>query len=295
VFAFDHLTHVGRSDFALLVAVSRGFARGAAPYDILGPGKLIEYPHEMAYPLTAIIALIPFALLPLTAGRALFVGLSTLLWAWALLKRPCYWPALVGGLSLAALFVIGEGQWSPLLMAAALIPALGWLLAIKPTIGLALFIGFPSWRTALGVCACVAIATLMRPAWPFEWLRAIRTVQQEVAIVTRPGGILVLLALLRWREPSARLLVALSCIPHTTLPYETLYLFLIPQTAGRAWSLCVLSYLAPLLVGAVNPMTLEYVQRYATAILWTAYVPCTVMVLFPPRIGGAASLPPSQL
>ena len=45
------------------------------------------------------------------------------------------------------------------------------------------------------------------------------------------GGPLILLALLRWRRPEARLLVALGCIPHTTMLYEALPLFLV----ARRW------------------------------------------------------------
>src|SRR5581483_7514987 len=129
------------------------------------------------------------------------------------------------------------------------------------TIGAALFVGFPSWRTAMGVTAFVLVAFIVRPRWPWEWYGTTRSVQHLVAVVTRPGGVLVLLALVRWKEPAARMLVALACIPHTTLPYETLYLFLVPQTWGRAWLLCALSYVAPGLVGRVDPMTHLYVER----------------------------------
>jgi hypothetical protein len=277
-------------DIGILLEVSRGYLHGHNPYDVMGPGKAVEFPELMAYPFTEVLLLAPFAVLPNPVAETLVVALTCGLWSWALLGSRHYRVGLIGGLSLAALFVTGEGQWSPLLIAAALTPSLGWLLAIKPTIGLALFSAFPSWKTLVGGAAFVFVALVLYPLWPFEWYRTTRTVHHLVAIVTRPGGFLVLLALVRWKEPTARLLVALSCIPHTTLPYETLYLFLIPQTTGRAWVLCFLSYLAPILVGPVNSMTVEYVQRYADAILWTAYIPCAAMLLFPPKPAGTPPL-----
>ena len=65
-----------------------------------------------------------------------------------------------------------------------------------------------------------------------------------VAPITRPGGVLVLLALLKWKRADARLLLALACVPHTTVPYETIPLFLIPQTWRQAWALWALALLA---------------------------------------------------
>jgi hypothetical protein len=271
-------------DIGILLEVSRGYLHGQNPYDVMGPGKAVEFPELMAYPFTEVLLLVPFALVSNVVAGPLVVALTCGAWSWALLGSRRYRMGLIGGVSLAALFVTGEGQWSPLLLAAALTPSLGWLLAIKPTIGLALFAAFPSWKTLVGCAAFLFVALVLYPPWPFEWYRTTRTVHHLVAIVTRPGGFLVLLALVRWKEPTARLLVALSCIPHTTLPYETLYLFVIPQTAGRAWALCFLSYLAPVLVGPVNSMTVEYVQRYGDAILWTTYIPCLAMLLFPPKV-----------
>jgi hypothetical protein len=249
----------------------------------MGPGKPIEFPEQMAYPFTEVLLLAPFSLLRAWLAAALVAALSSGLWAWAVVGNRGYVRASVGGASLAAVFALAEGQWSLLLTAAALMPALGWLFAIKPTIGLALFAAYPSRRTVIGVAAFALLATLIYPKWPIDWYRTTRTVQHLVSIITRPGGFLVLFALLRWREPAARLLVALACVPHTTLPYETLYLFFVPQTWSRAWVLCGLSYLTPLLLPPTDPMTHEYVQRYADAILWTMYVPCVLMLLFRPH------------
>ena len=56
------------------------------------------------------------------------------------------------------------------------------------------------------------------------------------------GGPLMLLALLRWRRPEARLLAALSCVPHTPELYESLYLFLVPASMWQGALLAALNY-----------------------------------------------------
>jgi hypothetical protein len=56
-----------------------------------------------------------------------------------------------------------------------------------------------------------------------------------------PGGALVLLALLRWRRPEARLLAAMACIPLTASWYEALPLLLIGQTKRECQVLSLLS------------------------------------------------------
>jgi hypothetical protein len=44
----------------------------------------------------------------------------------------------------------------------------------------------------------------------------------------RPFGFILLLAAIRWRLPEGRLLLAMACIPQSTLPYELVPLALIP-------------------------------------------------------------------
>ena len=52
--------------------------------------------------------------------------------AWWLFASACF------------VYVIRTAQWSPLLMAAALTPVVGWLLTCKPSVGLALFVAYPT-------------------------------------------------------------------------------------------------------------------------------------------------------
>jgi hypothetical protein len=102
-----------------------------------------------------------------------------------------------------------------------------------------------------------------------------------------PGGILILAALTRWRRGEARLLVALACVPHTTLPYELLPLFLIPRGWVQTASLVALSHLMWLLVAHDFPHPDFYytVIEYTRTSIPCLYLPCTLMVLRRPNVG----------
>jgi hypothetical protein len=130
----------------------------------------------------------------------------------------------------------------------------------------------------------VAVSLVLLPHWPIDWIEALRDTPHYKAPVQRPGGILLLLALLRWRRPEARMLGVLALVPHTTGVYEQLPLLLIPQT-GRAFAVLLgSSYLAAGLVYTQNTFgpsvatTLDVQWPY---FLILVYLPALVMVLWP--------------
>jgi hypothetical protein len=98
----------------------------------------------------------------------------------------------------------------------------------------------------------------------------------------RPGGALLLLALLRWRQPEARLLAAMSLIPQTGGLYDTVPLFLIPRTRWEAYGLAA----ATQLVAIADPArTYPGIDLFsAIKIRWPlmfvlVYVPALLLVL----------------
>jgi hypothetical protein len=105
----------------------------------------------------------------------------------------------------------------------------GFLLSVKPNVGLALWIARPTRQAVIGAAVLLALGLLVLPTWPRDWLNALQ--QQNAHLVPpvlRPFGWLLLLAGLRWRRPEGRLLLALALIPQNTLPHELVPLVLIP-------------------------------------------------------------------
>ena len=108
-----------------------------------------------------------------------------------------------------------------------------------------------------------------------------------MAPVTTAGGAFALLALLRWRRPEARLVVALACVPQTPLLYETVPLFLVPSTITEGGVLWLGSWLVVLWNSRSGPPVydLPHLITSARAIGWLMYVPCVVMILRRPNAG----------
>jgi hypothetical protein len=189
--------------------------------------------------------------------------------------------ALGSAAFLHAFFVV---QWSPLLLAGLAAPWLGFVWAAKPTIGAALFVGWPSKQALIGGVLLVLVSLAVMPSWPVEMWTRLGTAPHLIPIVARPGGVLLLLALLRWRQPAARMLSVLALVPHTTAMYEMLPLFLIPRNPREMAVLTILSQVAFKLATTFRPGDLH--QHLAETIsrqwpFWMAmvYFPALVMVL----------------
>jgi hypothetical protein len=289
---------LGVNDVMPLLVSARALAGGADPYAIVGPGRAFDWPWPQYYPATAFVALLPLAALPLRLAEIGFVALSAGGLTLVVLRRcPERMPILASG---AFLWALVWEQWSPALVAAALTPAVAGLLSAKPTTGLALLAGAPSWRAvrpaAIGAALLAAIALALHPAWPLRWLESFGGHAHFVAPITRlPLGPLVLVALLRWRRPEARLLVALACVPQTNAVNDVLPLFLVTSTFGESLLLAVTTHV----VGFVQFEALRaiprppdlvafsaYCARSADWLVLGAYLPAVAMVLRrPSRVG----------
>jgi hypothetical protein len=279
------------SDLAAVWAGARGLLHGHNPYQIVGPGRAFDRAYPLLYPLTAVVALAPIAWLPLRLVDPLFVAFGFGLFTYAVTKQRLLTPALLALVSIAALMTLQTSQWSLLLTGAALVPAFGLLLIAKPTIGLALFAAFPRWPVVIGCAALVALTVLIQPLWVVDWRATFITAPHVVAPITRLGGPLVLLALLKWKRADARLLLGMACVPHTTAPYETIPLFLIPQTWAEAWGLWALGVAAFIGQWAAGPYDSQeaYWSGGARWIVLAMYLPCLAMVLRRPNVWSAST------
>lgn len=270
------------SDFEQIWVGARALLSGAEPYAVVPANTGPQYP--LYYPLTAIVVGLPFAPLPFSWARVGWAVVSGAAFAWAAFRYGRGLPAAL--LSANFLNAIIQGQWSPLLTAAAVIPALSWVWVAKPSVGAALFAAFPSLSAVIGGIGLVAIALAISPAWPSRWLEAIGTTGHAVPILS-PGGFILVLAVLKWRRPEGRLLAALACTPQIIALYDTLPLFLIPKTRWQGYALAALSYVAAFGQAAMVPRLPDMPLENMLAGRWPfiflcLYLPALVLVLLPP-------------
>lgn len=276
---------VGASDFNQLWYGARALLDGGSPYAAVGPGRTFDWPFPLFYPLPAVLVAVPFTVISAAAAGMIFSGATAGVLAWVLAGIAPYRLAAV--LSFSFYYAAAISQWSPILIASALIPGLGFLLVVKPTIGLALWLYKPHWQAVLGGALLVLLSLLVRPEWPLEWMNTFGAGTHIHGPITTLGGPLILLVLLRWRRPEARLLAALACVPHTTLLYEALPLFLIPTSWAQSLLLVMLNWAAQIVVITLQPYQslAERARMSATVSVALLYLPCLIMILRRPNEG----------
>lgn len=271
------------SDFMQLWVAAGAWQQGIDPYSVVGPNLTLSWAFPLLYPMPAVLVAVPFSWFPIMVADALFVAIGFFALAWAVTRTDLHDPRLAVFLSLAGILAARNAQWAPLLCAAALTPGMGFLLACKPTLGLAFLIAYPSWRTAFGMASFALVSLIAWPSWPWQWLENLPTATHMSIPIIRPGGFLILAALARWRDPGARLLVALACIPQTPVLYEAVPLFLLVKTWRDGWILSALTagQLLTVRLTGPHPDFYSWMDASATAMLWWLYIPCTAMVLWP--------------
>jgi hypothetical protein len=254
----------------------RLFLDGTNPYDAMRGNGPPPYDEALFYPFTALLAVLPFARIPLQLAAALFFGLSSGALAF-LITRDGLWRVHIfmsASFVTAALLV----QFSPLLMTAAFLPALGFLAAIKPNVGLPIFLYRPSWKAVIGGLVFAAISIAVFPRWPFGWLDSIRhdsRVGAHAVPILQLGGLLLALAALRWRLPAGRLLLAMSVIPQQLFFYDQLPLWLVAKTRQQSIALTACSQLA---------FVLYYLLRTPGELVVRSAYPYVVALIYLPAL-----------
>lgn len=214
---------VPAGDFELLYAAAVRLLQAETPYPAGSPW--------LPYPLPAVLFVVPFTAVSVEVARPVFDILIGWAFVYALWKYrgPYALPALLSG---AYLFALWHGQTTPLMVTASLVPAAGFLLAVRPNTSLALWAARPSWKTLLGMAAFLALTLVVWPSWPTDWLIAMPLdYSPRLPPIFRPFGALLLLSALRWNLPEGRLIFATAFLPQTALPYELVLLALVPATS----------------------------------------------------------------
>jgi hypothetical protein len=274
------------TDFHYYWYASQAWKSGIDPYSIRPRAAwrpIWPLWDRLFYPLPALLVVSPFVQYTLRAGHIAFVVAGTALLGWRL-SRSALWPLLIfasPGFAMAARL----GQWSPYLTFAAITPSAGFLLACKPTLGLGCFAYRPSWRAVTSATAIVAISLLIMPNWPGEWLSNVGQVRAHPAPIATAAGPFLALALLRWRQREARMLLIMACVPQLLMFADQLPLFLVARDRREA-----LFYTLAGLVVAMIWIPRHYLQAGIVAltapyVLVGCYLPALWIVMRRPNEG----------
>jgi len=220
-------SNIVAADFTWVWRGARLLIEGSDPYALIRPEGAYPYNDYLYYPLPAL--LVTFPLIPFTgpSAGAIFIGISSGLLCWGLLKeQPKH--SLLLFLSAPYVYALISVQWSPLITAAAFLPVLGFCIPAKPNLGIAILIAYPHPRRIALAALSVLISLIIMPTWPLALFRSLPAHLNYVPLFNW-FGLPIMLAALFWRRSAARLLVVMACVPQRLI-YDQLALFLIPQT-----------------------------------------------------------------
>ncbi|HYN80354.1 MAG TPA: hypothetical protein VES88_02555 [Gemmatimonadaceae bacterium] len=278
------------TDFGMAWFGASALANGDNPYSLIGPGRAFDYGWPLIYPATALVAVMPLMALSEHAAAIIFVAISTFLLAFGVTRN---------GWHLLPLFVTEPyansarlGQWSILLTAFLFFPWVGLVLAAKPQTAIPLLLATQSRKALvfalIGGVVLTGISLALFPGWPLVWIEGVRNARFMDPPITRFGGFLVLLALLRWRRPEAWLIVALACMPQAWGWYNTLPLFTIPATWRESVAMAVVATAGAWIAGSSLHPVASLAALYdwiGMLIVFSVYLPATVLVLRRPNSG----------
>lgn len=264
----------GAGDFNWQLRAARDLLAGRDPYGYL-PG-----PYNIPYPLPTAMLAIPLAWLSSFIAGGIFFGISSGILAWVILRKGEPWQLLIF-LSWPFFYALLFAQWSPLVLCLYFMPAFLPMLVMKPQIALPLALTQrPSWL-GIGLTLVIGITSLViYPSWPLVWLGQISTYQGIIPpLLVLPLGPFILLALLRYRERKAWLLLLMSAMPQRML-YDQLALLLVASNHREMLILIFCSWISlPALLifgGWVN-----LPGGWQLWILLTLYLPALGILLAP--------------
>jgi hypothetical protein len=221
----------GAGDFNWQLRAARDLLAGSDPYSY-PPGE-----YNIPYPLPTAMLAIPLARLTNFIAGGVFFGASSGILSWLILRNGKPWQLLLF-LSWPFLYALLYAQWAPLVLSLYFSPAFLPMLLMKPQTALPLALTQrPNWL-GLGLTFVIGIASLIiYPSWPLVWLGQISAYQGIIPpLFVLPLGPLILLALLRYRDRKAWLLLSMAIMPQRVL-YDQLAL---PLIAGNRREMLIL-------------------------------------------------------
>ena len=271
----------GAGDFLAFWYAARAWLAGLNPYAVT-PSDPPYFIHDrFFYPMPTVLAVTPFAAMPLAAGAATFFGLSSALLGYALSRDR--WNRLPMFLSFPYIMAASLGQWSPLVIATALLPGLGFLNVLKPNLGLALTFARPTRAALIGGPALLIASLALLPTWPTDWLSNLRAMPGHPPPLLTLWGCWLVVAALRWRTEDGRLVLGMAAVPQLPMFYDQLPLLLLHRNRKQALAAVFLSHVGGLLWIA-NQQPGQHPSM--SAVPWVAgfvFLPALIAALFPRR------------
>jgi hypothetical protein len=256
---------LGAADFNWAYDAARDLVAHRDPYAATLPGII-------PYPLPAALFAVPFSWLPRGVAAGAFFGTSSAVLAFGLTRNGFrrllvflsypYWAALI------------TAQWTPLLAASACFQLFLPLTLAKPHIGIPVAGVNLSRRGLLLSALVLASSFVISPTWLQEWVAQLSGYQHFYPILVFPG-ILLALALFRYRDRDAQLLLLASIVPQRWF-YDQFILFLIPKSRRELVYTTGLSWIPGIWRWFHTPRTMSEVGLWA--VLWL-FLPMLVTVL----------------
>ena len=257
----------GAGDFGWAIRAARSLYHRQNPYNT---------PLEQ-YPMTAAVFALPFVRLPAVFAGAAFYGISSALLALGLMRGGYH--RLVVFLAYPYWAGMIAVQWSPLVMAAALLPLLLPVTMAKPQIGIPIALNYTTKRGAIACLAVLLFTLLLLPRWPWWWIGQFRSYQHFIPMLVFPGLFLALV-LVRWRDESARLLFFTSLMPQRWF-FDSFILWLIPKSRRELLWTILLSWVPGIWRWFHFPHSFHEVGRWAVVFF---YLPMLVVIFLRQRI-----------
>lgn len=193
------------------------------------------------YPMTMILANLPFTDLPSGFDTAAVWGVINGLLAFGVLRTGKPDRLLLFASAPYAIAFVYH-QYSPLFAAVMLMPGLLPLALIKPQIGLPVILPRLTVRRAAACAAFVILTFLVYPLWPLDWYPSASTYDGVIPLLTLPLGPFMLLALLGPHKQTAWTLFLFACMPQRS-PYDLLPLMVLAKSRLQMLSLIVLGWI----------------------------------------------------
>lgn len=257
-----HRTQRGAGDFSWAIWAARDLLARRNPYD---------RPMQL-YPLPCAIFGLPFVWFKPEIAAGAFYGASSALLAFGLTRHGYhrlliffaypYWAGLL------------EAQWGPLILAAAFLAPLLPVVLAKPQLGLPILCTAPTKRGILSCLVLLSLAFFIMPDWLSFWLSHLNRYVRYIPLFVIPGPVLGL-ALLRYRERDARMLLLTALMPQRWF-YDTLILWFIPKSRREILWTVFFSWGAGLWRWYHFPHSFTQVGRWVVIFL---YLPMLVVVL----------------